>query len=252
MNVLVTGNRGFIGQNVCKHLITNNYNVTGIDLIDGKDIIDIQEQDLHDIDAVIHLAGSTSVWNTDNEAIIHNNISCFIHLLDLCKKLNIKFIYASSSCAVNITSLYGLSKQFDEQYSKMQKYGVGLRLHNVYGPGSRKDTLLGVCMNNNEVILYNKGQNRRHFTYIEDVAGVIEQVLNNDSLYNIYNVYNPKENSVQDFVHEVMKYKDIHVVITDKIRDKDKEIQFTDDKYINLLYQNYTDIAGGLQKMFLY
>ena len=72
MNILVTGNRGYVGSILAKLLIEKGYNVTGLDAnfykecnfdeeelgikqID-KDIRNISKDDLKNIDAVIHLA----------------------------------------------------------------------------------------------------------------------------------------------------------------------------------------------------
>lgn len=248
MNILITGNEGFIGKHLTKYLTDKGHNIKGWDLKSGLDVDDITEDDLKDIDCVIHLAASTSVWNEKNEEIIHNNIKCFVHILDLCKYMKIKLLYASSSCSCNITSLYGLSKQFDENYSKLSEWGVGMRFHNVYGPNSREDTLMGICMQNDKIVLYNNGNNTRHFTYIDDICWGVNMCIHYPT--GVYNLYNPEENTTLEFVKEVSKYKDIDIVLTKEIRDKDKESQLVEDNYINLLETNYTPIEYGIESCY--
>jgi UDP-glucuronate 4-epimerase len=243
-NILITGDKGFIGSHLSKYLSNKGYNIFGVDRANGKEVIDITEEDVNSVNCVIHLAAQTSVWNDNYEQIINDNIISFIHIYELCKKLDKKFIYASSSCSVNITSAYGFSKLFNDIYAK--GYGVGLRFHNVYGENSRKDTLLGICLNNNKITLYNNGLNYRHFTYIDDVCdAVIKALYLPDGLYN---VVNPIENSVNEFVDEVLKYKDIEVTKVSEKRELDKERQDIDFSHVNLI-DIPTTIKDGIGKI---
>ena len=122
MNVLVTGNRGYIGAVLVEMLIAKKYNVTGYDTgyYDGcelysysqqvrqikKDIRDIDVQDLKGIDAVIHLAalsndplGELAPGLTDDI-----NFKGTMKLVQCAKKMGVKrFIYSSSQ------SMYGIS-----------------------------------------------------------------------------------------------------------------------------------------------
>jgi UDP-glucuronate 4-epimerase len=245
MNILLTGSKGFIGKHLTPCLTNRGYNVIEVDRKDGKEVTGITEENLEKIDCVIHLAAQTSVWNNDYEQIIRDNIISFVYIFNLCKKLNKKFIYASSSCSVNVTSPYGFSKLFDDIYA--ENYGVGLRFHNVYGKNSREDTLLGVCLNNDKITLYNNGLNYRHFTYIEDVCKCVEMALTLPD--GLYNVVNPEETSVADFVDEVRKYKDLEVIKTKEIRDADKEKQKIDFSHSNLIW-NPTSVKEGIREIF--
>lgn len=243
--ILITGHRGFIGTHLVNYLAEKGYAITGIDRIEGKEVSALTENDLAAVDCVIHLAAQTSVWNEDYKAIIEDNILAFMHIFDLCRKLGKKFIYASSSCSVNVTSPYGFSKMFDDMYAK--DYGVGLRFHNVYGKNSRKDTLLGICLNSDEITLYNNGLNYRHFTYIDDVCECVERAMNLPD--GLYNVVNPIENSVAEFVDEVIKYKDIKVVKIPEKRPLDKERQLIENGVINLV-ERPTTIKRGIELAF--
>ena len=243
--VLLTGYKGFIGGHLTSFLTSNGYNVVGVDRVDGNEVSSLTEEDIYGVDYVVHLAAQTSVWNKNYEQIINDNIISFMHIFDICKKLGKKFIYASSSCSINVTSAYGFSKMFDDIYAK--GYGVGLRFHNVYGRESREDTLLGICLNNSEITLYNNGLNYRHFTYIDDVCKCIEKSFNLPD--GLYNVVNPVENSVSEFVEEFLKYKKIKVIKTENKREADKVRQKIDDTHINLI-DNPTSIEQGLALVF--
>ena len=120
---------------------------------------------------------------------MHDNIETFMAVCDACKRAGVKLVYASSSTAnsPNTTSLYGISKRFDEEYARCYNpQATGVRLHNVYGPNPRQGTLLWHLLNDNPVRLVNGGRNVRHFTYIDDVVeGLIYAWGCNHTLINI-------------------------------------------------------------------
>ena len=244
-NILITGYKGFIGSHLATYLTDKGYNVTGIDRVDGNEVLNLTEENIFGVDAVIHLAGQTSVWNKDYEKIVDDNMIAFTHIYDLCKKIGKKFIYASSSCAINVTSAYGLSKLFQDKYAN--GYGVGLRFHNVYGKNSRKDTLFGRCLESDNVILHNNGCNRRHFTYIGDVCEAVETALTIED--GLYNVVNEQENSTLEFANEIAKYKELKIELFDGKRELDKERQIIDDSHLNIL-KNPTNITDGVRLVF--
>lgn len=253
MNILVTGSKGFIGSELCQYLRELKHNVFECDRKDNKEVLNITLEYLsfYKIDIIVHLAAQTSVWNSDISLIESDNITAFLHIYKLAKQLNIKFIYASSSCSINVTSMYGLTKQFTDKFVELYPYEkcVGLRFHNVYGKQARENTLLGICKNNYTITLYNNGLNRRHFTYIEDVCKSIVKAFDLPS--GLYNIVNPIETTVIDFVSLVKQYKpNLYVICVDEIRDRDKEIQHIDNTHINLIEDNYTSLEDGLKKCF--
>lgn len=127
MNILVTGNLGYIGIVLTELLLERSYNVIGydIDYYQGceilsfsqnikqirKDIRDVGLEDLGDIDAVIHLAAlSNDPLGELNPVLTQEiNYSATIKLVALAKTAGAnRFIYASSQ------SMYGIS-QTDEE-----------------------------------------------------------------------------------------------------------------------------------------
>ena len=92
MNILITGSEGFIGKHLMNYLKERGYNVIGVDRRCGKEVLDLSYRDLINIDIVIHLAAQTSVWNNNTEQIAKDNIQAFIHIFNLCKSMNKRFI----------------------------------------------------------------------------------------------------------------------------------------------------------------
>ena len=138
MKILVTGSAGFIGSNLCNHLIINKHKITGIDNFSlrdkflGKKRIDLLKKkglsfyniDLlnknkltevyrkNKFDCIVHLAAVSGVRqsNKNPEKYFKNNIVAFYNIIEISKKFKIKhFIFASTS------SVYGSSKKFPQK-----------------------------------------------------------------------------------------------------------------------------------------
>ena len=127
MNVLVTGNRGYIGCILTRLLMKKNYMVRGYDTdyYEGfevrpyklkieqikKDIREVSKADLKNIDAVIHLAAlSNDPLGELNPKLTYDiNFNATLKIAKLSKEVGIKrFIYSSSQ------SMYGISKTTNE------------------------------------------------------------------------------------------------------------------------------------------
>lgn len=237
-NIIVTGSDGFIGKELVKEL-KNDVNNNVLE-IDRKSLTEVDYVELlftlYDIDIVYHLAAQTSVFNTNHAQIIKDNIDCFVKIVDICNKYGTKLVYASSSTAnnVNTTSLYGLSKKFNEDYAKLYyPEAVGVRLHNVYDEDHpREGTLMWHVLNDDVIRLYNKGDNRRHFTHVKDaVKGLI---CAENSKVKLVNCFNPEILTTKEFVNLHNKFNK-KVELLDEIRDLDVLEQQVDESIPNIL-----------------
>jgi nucleoside-diphosphate-sugar epimerase len=130
MVALVTGAAGFIGCQLCEHLLADGDRVIGIDAFTdyyarrqkernitqsrGRDGFTFIEGDVNDIatpalldgvDFVFHLAGQPGVrasWGVDFDRYVRHNVLATQRLLEACRDQPLrKFVYASSS------SVYG-------------------------------------------------------------------------------------------------------------------------------------------------
>ncbi len=252
MKVVITGGEGFIGKALAAALSRRGVEVIIIDRtkgIEAKDFFDTVPN-LNEADCVYHLAAQTSVFNTDKAQIMHDNIETFMAVCDACKCAGVKLVYASSSTAnsPNTTSLYGISKRFDEEYARCYNpNATGVRLHNVYGPNPRQGTLLWHLFHDNPVRLVNGGRNVRHFTYIDDVVeGLIYAYGCNRQLIN---VANPEEMSIYDFALAVQAHNRAEISLLTKKREFDKIAQTVDESLFTVPLP-YTSVKEGLQRVF--
>ncbi len=252
MKVIITGGEGFIGKALAAVLIKRGVEVISIDRkkgIEAKDFFDTVPN-LNEADCVYHLAAQTSVFNNQHGLICHDNIETFMSVCDACKRANVKLVYASSSTAnpINTTSLYGISKQFNEQYARCYNpHATGVRLHNVYGPNPRQGTLLWHLLNDNPVRLVNGGRNVRHFTYIDDVVeGLIYAWGCN---YQLVNVANPEKTSIYDFASLIQERNSVEISLLTEKRDFDRTAQVVDESVVTVPLQ-YIPVQEGIARIF--
>ena len=187
-------------------------------------------------DAVCNLAAQAGVrYSIQNPyTYVENNVAGFLNILEGCVQNHVPYlVYASSSSVYGRSgkqpfaesdqvdtpvSLYAATKKADELMAHVysQMYGiatVGLRFFTVYGPYGRPDMayfkFAGRIDLGEEIEVYNNGQMKRDFTYIDDVAAGIEKVLtapyNHKPKYRIYNIGRGKPENLMDFIHLIEK-----------------------------------------------
>lgn len=251
MKIIITGSEGFIGKALCQHLEARSVEPI---LVDRK--LDQEAKNIHeylsqgDIDCVFHLAAQTIVFNENLVAIREDNIDTFMVVADACNRYQVKLVYASSSTAHpgNTTSMYGISKYFNEQYASIYcKNATGCRLHNVYGPEPRERTLLWFLMEKEKVSLYNCGQNIRCFTYIDDIVqGLIYAMGCNRPLVNIANI---QPVTTMYFANLVKRHKVIDIELVGEKSDFDN-LEQSVDQSIYLVPLSYTPVEEGISRIF--
>jgi ADP-L-glycero-D-manno-heptose 6-epimerase len=144
MRVIVTGHKGFIGQNMVNALEEGGHTLK---CYEWGDVI----PDVRGYDWVIHLGANSSTTETNVEKIIDQNYDFSRWLLMQCYEHNVNFQFASSA------SIYGLGTNFSEDapvqpmspyaWSKwlFERFAMkiskdwnifvqGFRYFNVYGP----------------------------------------------------------------------------------------------------------------------
>ena len=155
-------------------------------------------------ETVIHLAAQAGARDSVNHPrnYISSNISGFLNILEGCRLNKVRhLVYASSSSVYGLNgkvpfsehdavghpvSLYAATKRSDElmAHTYSHLYGLpttGLRLFTVYGPWGRPDMapylFIDAIFNDRELRIFNQGEMLRDFTYIDDVAKGIVEVL---------------------------------------------------------------------------
>lgn len=196
-------------------------------------------------DIVVNLAAQAGVRYSiiNPDVYIESNIIGFYNILEACrhsydneKKGVQHLVYASSSSVYgtnkkvpystddkvdNPVSLYAATKKSNEllahAYSKLYNIpSTGLRFFTVYGPAGRPDMayfgFTNKLRNNETIEIFNYGNCKRDFTYVDDIVeGIIrvmqkapERLAGEDGLpmppYAVYNIGNSHPENLLDFV----------------------------------------------------
>ncbi|MCM1184050.1 MAG: GDP-mannose 4,6-dehydratase [Roseburia sp.] len=190
---------------------------------------------------VVNLAAQAGVrYSIENpDAYIESNLIGFYNILEACRHSrdgggtgvehliyassssvygsNKKIPYATQDKVDNPVSLYAATKKSDEllahAYAKL--YGIpatGLRFFTVYGPAGRPDMayfgFTDKLVKGETIKIFNYGNCKRDFTYIDDIVTGVQAVMqcaplpNEEGVrYKIYNIGNHQPENLLDFVN---------------------------------------------------
>ena len=216
----------------------HKYSFVKGDLAD-KALIDKLFADNH-FDIVVNLAAQAGVrYSIENpDAYIQSNMIGFYNILEACRHNPVEhLVYASSSSVYggnkkvpfstddrvdNPVSLYAATKKSNELfahcYSKLYNIPTtGLRFFTVYGPAGRPDMayfgFTNKLLAGKTIQIYNYGNCRRDFTYVDDIVEGIVRVMakapekrnGEDGLpippYAVYNIGGGQPENLLDFVN---------------------------------------------------
>ncbi len=195
-------------------------------------------------DIVVNLAAQAGVrYSIENpDVYIESNIIGFYNILEACRHNPVEhLVYASSSSVYggnkkvpfstndrvdNPVSLYAATKKSNELmahcYSKLYNIpSTGLRFFTVYGPAGRPDMayfgFTNKLLEGETIQIYNYGNCRRDFTYVDDIVEGIVRVMGKapakrageDGLpippYAVYNIGGGQPENLLDFVQTLQE-----------------------------------------------
>ena len=195
---------------LARHQSHANYTHIRMD-IDDKSAVERLFSD-NEFDGVVNLAAQAGVrYSIENPlAYINTNIVGFAHILEGCRHAKVAhLVYASSSSVYGANtampfsihnnvdhplSLYAASKKANElmAHTYSHLYGLpttGLRFFTVYGPWGRPDMALFMftkaILEGKKISVYNYGNHKRDFTYIDDIVEGVVRVLDRPAMPNL-------------------------------------------------------------------
>jgi UDP-glucuronate 4-epimerase len=201
------------------------------DLVDRDAILGLAKN-YPSIDNIVHLAAQAGVrYSIENPfAYADANITGYLNILELARRLSgLKhLVYASSSSVYGANqklpfsvhdpvdkpmSLYAATKRANElmghTYAHLYQIPLtGLRFFTVYGPWGRPDMSAFIftraILNDDPIPVFNHGDMRRNFTYIDDIIQGVMRCLASppatDVKHRVYNIGNNESVALMDFI----------------------------------------------------
>lgn len=234
---------------------------------------------------IIHLAAQAGVRYSliNPHAYTQSNVEGHLVMLEFARQLkNCKhFVYASSSSVYgantklpfsledrvdNPVSLYAATKKACElmSYSYSHLYNIpttGLRFFTVYGPWGRPDMsaflFVKAIVEGKPIRVFNYGDMRRDFTYIDDIVSGVIAVNDNppgesNSLpYRLYNIGNHQSESLLRFIEVIESALGKKAeTILEPMQPGDVKETFADIKAIekDMGYHPTTSIDAGIPR----
>jgi len=265
-NALVTGGAGFIGINLIKRLLDENYHVTSLDnystgskLNELKnvnyivaDIEEINNIDKH-FNICFHLAAQSRVQPSfDNpQESVRVNVIGTTKVMEWAKLNNVKVIYAGSSSKHHdpSDSPYAMTKFLGEEICKLYKKSFNVnveiaRFYNVYGPFEPLDEKFGNVIGiwqakvhkNFPLPIVGDGNQKRDFTHVFDIVDGLLKISNtkikHSDAWEIGTGVNYSINELYEMFNQ--RYKISSVIIPDQ-RGNYRETLRVNDDLVNLL-----------------
>jgi len=236
----------------------------------------------HPFDTVVNLAAQAGVRYSliNPHAYVDANIAGFVNLLECCrhnKTDHLVFASSSSVYGANTTmpfsvhdnvdhpvSLYAASKKANElmAHTYSHLYGLactGLRFFTVYGPWGRPDMALFLfvraILSGEPIKVFNHGNMRRDFTYIDDIIEGVVRVMKKrpepnpawtgdapdpGTSYAPYRLYNIGNNNPEDLMRFIG-------VIEEKLgRQAQKEFMDLQPGDVPATYANIDDLYDAV------
>jgi UDP-glucuronate 4-epimerase len=188
---------------------SSRFRFVKLDLADREKTAALFKQ--HRFPYVVHLAAQAGVRHSlvDPFAYVDANLTGFTTILEGCRHNGCRhLLYASSSSVYGSNtkmpfsihenvdhplSLYGASKKANElmSHAYAHLFGLpvtGLRFFTVYGPWGRPDMAMWIfakaIMAGEPIKLFNNGNMRRDFTYVDDVVESVVRLVDRPAVAN--------------------------------------------------------------------
>lgn len=235
--ILLTGATGYLGTNLLKAFLKNEYRVIAV-CLNKKEQLDFDSCyennvkkiyldtdsiesvfDSEKIDIIVHTATVYGRANEGIEEIIKANVIFPLKILQRAVKNKVSIFVNADSMLDKSTSIYAMTKfQFKEwlDFFSNQIKVVNLTMDQFYGPNERPTKFIAWLIdrfkNNVSSVDLTAGTQTRDFIYVEDVVSAFVTVVNNMNFVsqgcNNFEVGTGTLTSVHDMVLKVQNLFD--------------------------------------------
>ena len=241
-------------------------------------------------DVVVNLAAQAGVrYSLENpNAYVDSNLVGFVNILEGCRYSKVgHLVYASSSSVYGMNvkqpfsiedrvdhpiSLYAATKKSNELMAHTYSHlfnipTTGLRFFTVYGPYGRPDMayykFTKAIMNGDRIDVYNGGDMKRDFTFIDDITKGVVRVIDRvpkaelnplsavKAPYKLYNIGNNNPVSLRSFIKVIEKKcnrKALKTQLPMQLGDVPVTFADVDDFIADVGFKPTTSISDGLGK----
>ncbi|HRU73178.1 MAG TPA: NAD(P)-dependent oxidoreductase [Paludibacteraceae bacterium] len=230
MDILVTGNSGFIGKVLCKKLTTDGHTIFGMDYLSGYDITNMDTfKNVKKADIIIHLAAKSFVPDSFNNpsSFYKTNILGTLNVLETARITKAKVIFFSSYIYGNPQSLlitenhpinphnpYAQSKYIGEELCRgyFRDFGVPVtvfRPFNIYDNGQNENFLIPTILKQikSETVNLADPNPKRDYIHVNDIADAVVCAVNkNLNGFEIFNLGTGVSYSVDELVNIIKKF----------------------------------------------
>ena len=254
--IVITGASGFIGSCIVATLNKRKqHDLILVDQEKNKNLVGkkykkfyhkeeflhaIIKNDLHGVEAIIHMGACSSTTLRDKEYFEVNNFRYTQTLVKWCAQNKVRLIYASSAATYGDGSKgYCDNPDIIHQYTPLNDYGIskqkldswvlqhnyldrvaGLKFFNVFGPNeSHKGDMQSVIAKSYRDIIhtgkiklfksykadYQNGEQCRDFVYVKDVVAVVLFFLDHPNKNGIFNVGTGQAQSWNHLAYSLFK-----------------------------------------------
>ncbi len=253
VNILVTGEKGFIGSYLRSYL-NRNHNVISfpkrISFKNRLQLINSQSSD-----AVVHAAAKTSInqsWNSPKD-LIKSNLESTKCIIEYCIKNDALLIFISSYLYGNAKNLptsekdeikinnpYAHSKKLCEDLCRIYQKKNGLRLSiirpfNIYGYFKDSDLLIMSIfrrIRKEKSIIVTDLKPKRDFLYIDDFCKMVELIIKKNITDQVFNAGSGINFSVNEIIE-----------IIQKICSSDLKVKISSNNRKNEILETLADIS---------
>jgi len=247
-------------------------------------------------DMVANMAAQAGVrYSLENPmAYVDSNMTGFAHVLEGCRHTEVRhLVYASSSSVYGANrkvpfsvhdnvdhpvSLYAASKKANELMAHAYSHlfglpATGLRFFTVYGPMGRPDMayfmFTRALFEGQPIKVFNFGEMRRDFTYIDDILEAVVRVLDRPPAgnpdwsaekpdtatsrapYRLYNIGNNRPENIMRFIHileDLTGRKAEKIMMPMQPGDVEETFADVDDLVRDVGFKPSTSIEEGLAR----
>jgi len=174
------------------------------------------------------------------------NVKC-----PICSK-NITLLATDEASKIHPTSIYGITKQVQEQMFMVMGKTLGIpavafRYQNVYGAGqSLSNPYTGILSifstrikNNNDITIFEDGKESRDFVYIDDVVDATILGIENDAAN--YEIFNVGSGEAIEVLHVAKTLKEAY--------QSDSKIHISGNYRLGDIRHNYADLSKVKEKL---